>query len=49
MSEDWDDAGSPGQQSELAREWDLRREQHYNVTHRALATWTAAALHDQSD
>ena len=30
MSEDWDDEGSP--QGELAREWDLRRDQHYNVT-----------------
>ena len=29
MSEDWDDEGSP--QGELAREWDLRRDQHYNV------------------
>ena len=31
MSDDWDDAGSPSQQGELAREWNVRREQHYNV------------------
>ncbi len=31
MSDDWDDVGSPSQQGELAREWNVRREQHYNV------------------
>ena len=29
MCEDWENEGSP--QGELAREWDLRRDQHYNV------------------
>ena len=31
MLEDWDDEGGSGQQEELAREWNSRREQHYNV------------------
>ena len=31
MSDDWDDVGSASQQGELAREWNVRREQHYNV------------------
>ena len=33
MSDDWADDDSPHQQDELAREWDLRREQHYNVSY----------------
>ncbi len=32
MSDDWDDVGNASQQAELAREWNVRREQHYNVT-----------------
>lgn len=32
MSEDWDDEG--GEQGELVREWELRREQHYNGGYR---------------
>ena len=32
MSDDWADDGSPSQRNELDREWDLRREQHYNVS-----------------
>ncbi|KAL0024404.1 hypothetical protein WJX79_010910 [Trebouxia sp. C0005] len=34
MSDDWDDLGSPSQQGELAREWNVRREQHYNSGYR---------------
>ncbi|DBA80550.1 hypothetical protein WJX77_009478 [Trebouxia sp. C0004] len=34
MSDDWDDVGSPSQQGELAREWAVRREQHYNSGYR---------------
>ena len=32
MSDDWDDDASPSQRNELDREWDLRREQYYNVS-----------------
>ena len=32
MSDDWADEASPSQRNELDREWDLRREQHYNVS-----------------
>lgn len=34
MSDDWGDDNSPCQRDELAREWDLRREQHYNSGYR---------------
>lgn len=32
MSDDWADDTSPSQRNELDRDWDLRREQHYNVS-----------------
>ena len=44
MSEDWDDEGSPGQKDELAREWNFRREQHYNVAVGFMAATTADLL-----
>ncbi|KAL3156048.1 hypothetical protein ABBQ32_013036 [Trebouxia sp. C0010 RCD-2024] len=34
MSDDWIEDQSPCHRDELAREWDLRREQHYNSGYR---------------
>ena len=31
MSEDWDEDDTPGRPNEIDREWQLRRELHFNV------------------
>ena len=43
MSDDWIEDHSPCQRDELAREWDLRLEQHYNVS--CLSLYPAAVKH----
>ena len=46
MSDDWDDDASPSQRNELDREWDLRREQYYNVSRLCYTStfWTTSKI-----